>query len=67
MCLLPDGMVVVSGGMLSDNKKCDVVQVFDYENKKLVSEARLHAGRSSHRTVVHDGMIIMVGGFTNNN
>lgn len=60
-------MLVVSGGMLSDNKKSNVIQVFDYENKKLVSEAKLHAGRSSHRTVVHEGMIIIIGGFTNNN
>lgn len=44
-------MVVVSGGMLSEDKKSDVVQIFDYSDGTLIIESRLGRGRSSHQTL----------------
>ena len=35
--LLNDGMLVISGGMIAENKKSDVIQVFDYEGGKLIT------------------------------
>lgn len=67
VCLLSDGMVVISGGMIAENKKSDLVQVFDYEQGKLVSDYRLTRGRSSHRTVVNGDQILLIGGFTSEN
>lgn len=57
-------MVVVSGGMLSEDKKSDVVQIFDYSDGALIIESRLGRGRSSHQTVPFGEKIFFVGGFT---
>ena len=62
--LLNDGMVIVSGGMISENKKSDLIQVYDYEQGVLVNQYKLSKGRSSHRTIVHEDNVLLIGGFT---
>lgn len=62
--LLHDGMVIVSGGMISENKKSDLIQVYDYEQGILVNQYKMSRGRSSHRTLVHEDMVMLIGGFT---
>lgn len=36
-CLLPEEMIVVSGGMLTENKKSNLVQIYDYMQSKIVT------------------------------
>ncbi len=62
--LLPDGMIVISGGMVAENKKSDIIQVFDYEAGKLVTQGKMNKGRSSHRTIINGDQIILIGGFS---
>jgi predicted ester cyclase len=60
-------MIVISGGIIADTRKSDVIQVYDYENSCLIRETKLFRGRSSHKTIVHNGKIIIIGGFYSDN
>ena len=65
VALLPDNMLVVSGGMISESTKNKTVEIVDYSDGSSITKAELNDGRSSHSTVPFRDRIFFIGGFTN--
>jgi len=65
--LLPNGKVVIIGGMERNGVFFDTAEIFDPEtNKFIVSKSKMNMARVGHTaTLLPDGKILIVGGWSN--